>query len=306
MAPNRIKTTISSCSWPIISPLLALATLAAGVTTAHSAQTSLRRAASVQPVAQVARGDVLLGLGAAYESAVRAPLIAAAGDLGRFGIVDIAYGLADGVVIEVSGDAYRVFRVEGGQSAAGLAAADGVEALDEDILDGVSTGAGDFLVGVTFQALGSARGPSLGGRFLFAIPSSDEDQGLGTNSMSIRMSVLGSYGWDRVRLTGDMGVAILEAPVEHFEQNDVFVYSAELLYSPSPFHPLRIFAAVDGQASTRGRVPLGTEDLGRLNLGADYRVGRWLLDAFGVLGYAGNSADWGVGGGVALVLGRNS
>jgi len=282
---------------------LATAFLSAGAGIS-SAQAPLRRGAPVQPVALVERGDLLVGVGAAYEANVRAPLITAAGDLGRYGIMGLAFGLADGIVMEIRGDAYRVFQVRGGSGRPAGPADAAITELDEDLSDGVSTGSGDFLVGIAFNALGRAVGPSLGGRVLFSVPSSDEDQGLGTNSMSIRMSALAGYGADRWRLTGEAGVGILEAPVEHFEQNDVLVYSAELLFAPLPTRPLRLFAAAAGQASTRDRVPLGTEDLGQLNLGADYRLGSWLVDVFGVVGYAGNSPAWGLGGGVAFLVER--
>ncbi len=63
---------------------------------------------------------------------------------------------------------------------------------------------------------------------------------------------------------------------------------------------------MDGRVSTRGEVPLGTEDLGRARVGADYRRARWLVDGGGFLGYAGNSPDYGVFGGVAYLLGQSA
>jgi len=66
----------------------------------------------------------------------------------------------------------------------------------------------------------------------------------------------------------------------------------------------RLVAGVDGRASTRTRVPVGTEDRGYVRVGADYRFGRWLVDLAGLAGYAVSSARWGVGGGVALLFAR--
>jgi hypothetical protein len=299
---NRPRSSIS----PTV--LASLACLSIGVAVASapsiaSAQTALRRDAPVQPVALVERGDLLVGFGMAYESGVHMPLVAADGDLARLGTLQLAYGLAGGVLIEVRGDAYLVFRTSVRDEGSGEAAA-AITALDPDLLDGVSTGAGDFRVGIAFHGLGRTDGPSLGGRVQFIVPSSDAEKGLGTNSIGVRMSALAGYGRDRWRLSAEGGVAILEAPVEHFEQNDVFVYGAELRFVPIPDRPLRVFLAADGRASTRGLVPVGTEDEGRLSLGADYRVGRWLLDTFGAIGYAGNSPDWGLGAGLAFTIER--
>ncbi len=51
-----------------------------------------------------------------------------------------------------------------------------------------------------------------------------------------------------------------------------------------------------------GTIPVGTEDLGEVRLGADVWLGRWLLDAGASVGYAGNSPEWGASGGVSLLL----
>ncbi len=82
----------------------------------------------------------------------------------------------------------------------------------------------------------------------------------------------------------------------------MIAYSAELLYVPSARVPLRLFTAVDGRASTRDRIPVGTEDLGELFFGVDYRFARWMVDAAGGIGYAGNSPDYGASGGLAYLF----
>ncbi len=267
-----------------------------------SAQTTLRRGSPVQPISGVERGDLMIGVGVAFESAVELPLIASGGDLRRVGITQLSYGVANGVLIEIRGDLYRILTVDDLRGGSSEANGSAIPKLDEDLADGTASGAGDFEVGILFRLLGAEEGLSVGGRFHFNIPSSDEDQGLGTNSLTTRMSLLGSYGRGRVRLSGDLGVGILEAPVENFEQNDVLVYSAEFLYVPLVDRPLRLFAGLNGRASTRDRVPLGTEDLGQMNLGVDYKLGHWLLDVFGTLGYAGLSAEWGFGFGAAFLI----
>ncbi len=75
------------------------------------------------------------------------------------------------------------------------------------------------------------------------------------------------------------------------------------MYSTRLARSLRLYAGVDGRASIRTTVPPGTEDLGVARFGVDFRLGSWLLDAGGLVGYAGNSASWGVSGGAAFALG---
>ncbi|MGD2215539.1 MAG: hypothetical protein PVJ64_02235 [Gemmatimonadales bacterium] len=237
---------------------------------------------------------MLVGFGAAYEENVTSPLVAVEGDLTRIGMLELSWAVADRAVIEFYGDAYRALAVD----RMGTPPAE----PDEGLADGKSTGAGNLCVGISLLVFGDAQGFGLGGRFQFRIPSSSQGEGLGTNTTDVGMTLLGSYGNGPLLATADVGIASLEAPLENFEQNDVVSYNAEVLYSLRRARPLRLFAGVTGRASVRSRVPIGTEDLGELLLGADYRLGRWLIDASGFVGYAGNSADWGVRGGVAAVF----
>lgn len=265
------------------------------VTSSGFAQNALRRGAAVQPVAFVKKGDLLLGLGAGYAADVSVPLIAVEGNMTRVGTLQISYAVADRVIVELHGDPYLSLTVD-------TMGAPPIEP-DEGVFDGKSTGAGDFGFGFSFLPFGDADGFAAGGRLEFNIPDSNQAEGLGTNTTNIRLTVLGSYGRGPLLITGDFGIAILEAPLENFEQNDVIAYSAEFLYALSPAVPLRLYAGVVGRASTRGVVPIGTEDLGEVRLGLDYGLGRWLLDLAGLVGYAGNSPDWGVNGGVSFLIG---
>ncbi len=258
------------------------------------AQVSLRRGAPVPPVALAKRGDLLLGVGAGYEADVRAPLVAVDGDLTRVAVLHLLYAVADGVLIEVEGDAYRVLSVD--RLGAPL-----IEP-HESLIRGESRGSSDVRAAFAFRLLGGDQGLAVGGRFQFNIPGSDASKGLGTNSLFVRVGALGGYRRGPLVAMGELAIAILEAPVDNLEQNDVVAYSAELLYSTR--RVLRLYLGVDGRASVRATVPPGTEDLGAARFGVDWRLGSWLLDLGGLVGYAGNSARWGVTGGAAFTLGR--
>lgn len=269
--------------------------LAAAPTT--RGQTPLRRSPPVQPVAAVEKGDLLIGLGAGRASNYRFPLLELEGDLVTIGSADVAYAPADGVLIEFRTDLYRAVTVERIGSSPPVTPDDG-------LADGKSTGSANARLITLVRLLGGAEGLAAGLHLEFTIPSGNQSEGLDTNTTDVRVSGLVSYGRGPLRVTADAGVAILEAPLETFEQNDVVVYSAELLYRGSERRPLRLYAGLDGRASTRQRVPVGTEDLGELRLGGDYPLGRWLLDAGASIGFAGISPDWEIGGGISLTLGR--
>lgn len=250
----------------------------------------LRRDASVQPVAETRRGDLLIGAGAAYAGGVAFPLSGLEGDLLAIGRLSFAYGLADRILVEVRGDVRQVLYVE--------RRGDSEVELEEGVDDGTTSDVGDFRIGFTLAPLGSRRGASGGARVEVKLPNSDERKGIGTNTTDVRLSLLGSYGFERLRFTADLGIGILEAPVEGFEQNDVLVYAAELLYGPGG-GSWRLALAVDGRASTRDRVPVGTEDLGEVRSGLELRAGAWLLDLEGAIGYAEASPEWAVRGGIS-------
>lgn len=252
----------------------------------------LRRAPAV-PYAPDEAGRLLVGVGAGWASGADFPLSGLAGDLARLGAVTVSYSFAPGAVLHVEGDALRVLEVESrGPSAV---------PLDADVDDGTTRDAGDVRVGTLVRLAGAARGASAGLHVAVELPSSDERKGIGTNTTDVAGTVFGSWSRGPLRLTGEVGVAILEAPTEPFVQNDAVAYAAEALYRPSG-GPWALSLSARGRASTRGRVPLGTEDRGRLRLRAELRAGPWRADAGVVGGYAGTSPEWGLEAGVARVL----
>lgn len=261
------------------------------------AQSSLRRHPPVQPVAEVEAGEFLVGLGFGRLTNVRFPILDLRGDITRFLIFQLAYAPADGIVIEFRGDVLQTLFVD--------EIGEPLVEPDDGLADGVSTGATGLRIDALFRLLGRAVGPSGGIHLGFKIPNGNQREGLDTNSGAIRISALASYGGGPLRVTADLGLAILEAPLENFEQNDVFVYSAEALYIPWTGSPARLFVGLDGRASTRDRFPVGTEDLGEVRAGAEYGIGPALIDIGTAFGFAGISPSFGISGGVSFATGRS-
>ncbi len=241
----------------------------------------LRRRPAARHVPIVRKGDLLVGYGVAYSEGFSNPLSGLSGNLLSPAVLTVSYGIADMVQLEVTG-AFHVLDVQ----VAGPPLVD----LDPGADSGTTSDFGDIHVATRFVLLGSERGASGGLSVDVRLPSSDEGKGIGTNSTDVRLGVLGGLGAGPWRLDADVGVVILEAPAESFEQNDQFAYAAELLYRPGVW-PLRLALGVNGRANTRGRVPLGTEDRGEASLSADWLIGRLVLDAGLSRGY-GAAPDW--------------
>lgn len=270
--------------------LLAGALLLAAAPADGTAQ--LRRDATI-PYVPDAPGRLLVGAGAAWEFDRAFPLSGLGGDLARLGVSTLAYSFAPGAVFRVQGDVRRVLSIEARRGSA--------VPLDEDVEDGTTSDVGDFRLAALFRVLGAARGPSAGVHLEATLPNSDEAKGIGTNTTDVRTTLFGSWGREAFRATGEVGVAILESPVETFEQNDLVAYAAEALLRPSSA-PLRVSLSVRGRANTRDLVPPGTEDRGRVRLRAELAAGPWRLDGGASRRYAGPGEDWGLELGVARVL----
>lgn len=270
--------------------LLAAVSLAALAPAALSGQ--LRRAPDV-PYAPDGAGRLLVGVGGGWASDAEFPLSGLAGDLARLGSVTVSYSFAPGAVLQIRGDAVRILDVESrGRPSV---------PLDEDVEDGTARDVGDVRLATLVRLLGDARGASAGLHLEVKLPNSDERSGIGTNTTDVAGSLFGSWARGPVRLNGDVGVAILEAPTEPFVQNDVIRYAAEALYRPRD-GAMGLSLSARGRASTRDRVPVGTEDRGRVRLQAELRLGPWRADTGISAGYAGTSPAWGMEAGVARVL----
>ena len=250
----------------------------------------LRRDAPLQPVSEVVRGDWLVGIGLSSATAGTYPLSGYTGDLLSLGELTVAYGLGDRALIQLSGAVVQRLSIE--------SAAEASVPLDP-VPGDVTTDAGDFRITTAFAPIGSVVGFSAGGLVEVKLPNSDERKGIGTNTTDVTLGVIGSWGGDRWRGTGTIGIAILEAPLDDFEQNDAVAYAFDVLVRALP--RMRVALGVMGLASVRRTTPLGTESRGAATLGGEWLVGSWRLDVSVARGYAGNTPDWRLAAGVAWV-----
>lgn len=251
-----------------------------------------RRGVIVTPPGDSA-GRLLVGLGAGLDGDAVFPLSGLDGDLARLGSVTLAYVFAPGAVFEVKGDALRILDVDGRRRSA--------VPLDEDVSDGRTRDAGEVRVGTRFRLLGDARGLSGGLHLEVKLPTSDERRGIGLNTTDFFGNLYGSWGRGPWRVNAELGVGIMEAPLDRFVQDDVLSYGAEVLLRPRGT-PLRLALSAEGWANTRRTVPLGTEDRGAAWTRAELLASDWILDAGLGLGYAGTSPEWSVELGIARLL----
>jgi len=273
--------------------VLAAGLLVAALLLPRPARAQLRRDPLVREAAGARAGELLLGAGVGWETGSRFPLSGLRGDLLRLGTLTAAYAVADGVVIEVRGDAWRVLEIDGrGPSHV---------PLEPGVGDGTTADAGDFRISTVARLLGRARGPSAGVDVAVKLPNSRETRGIGLNTTDFEGSVFGSWGAPRLRATGEIGIGILTAPLRTFVQDDVLLYAAEVVWSPADPRrggsALRLSLGASGRLNTRNVVPVGLEDRGRARAGLEWGRGGWALDGSVAAGYGPLGPD------LALALG---
>ncbi|MDH3735210.1 MAG: hypothetical protein OEU54_16895 [Gemmatimonadota bacterium] len=249
----------------------------------------MRRDAPLQPVSEVFAGDLFFGLGLSHSWGGTHPLSGFTGDLLAIGEISIGYGLGDRAVIMVNGPVHQRLSIDERAPAS--------IPLDPSTNDGTATDAGDFRIATAFTPIGSRSGMSAGALVEVKLPNTTEQNGVGPNTTDVTLGLLGSWGGDRFRGTGLLGVAILEAPLEDFEQNDLVAYALDVRWRASP--RLRLFAGLSGLGNTRRTVPLGTESRGSAYASGEWAAGPWRLDLGVHRGFVGDTPDWRVTAGVS-------
>jgi hypothetical protein len=149
---------------------------------------------------------------------------------------------------------------------------------------------GDYRVGtsVRLAALTARVVPVL--RFGARLPTTDNMVGLDRDATDF-FALLGAVAkHERVLVSAEAGVGINGTRLPNYEQSDVLLYSATLLYDAGL---VRLSATVLGQEDLKERVIRGNEDLGELRAGVRVGKKRW-LEILGVAGYSTFSPSFGV------------
>jgi hypothetical protein len=177
------------------------------------------------------------------------------------------------------------------------------------MLDGNSSNdAGDFTVSTKIKLRNETRSlPALGFKFGFELPNSDQARGIGTNQINVfgKFLVQKRFGrragkTPRVNVFGNLGLAILTAPIERFTQNDVLIYGLAGIFSVND--RINIVSEVNGRANTRsGNAPLGTESISQFRIGAQIKASNLRFDTAAIFGLTRFSPRTGVTFGLTYI-----
>ncbi|MGH9751567.1 MAG: hypothetical protein ACREA2_02185 [Blastocatellia bacterium] len=223
------------------------------------------------------------------------------GDLTRFGVVSLTFGLASNVEVETGGvirnflSVNRRFR----SSAIPLQLSQAANSTRDT---------GDFYLATKIKLRSETRrAPALGFRFGVEAPTSNQSRGIGLNQTNFHATALAAKSLGKARIIGNLGLGILSSPIDAsgnispFTQNDVLLFGLAGSYQINS--RLTLVSEVNGRYSARKNIPLGTESDGAARLGVRIRAGGLTWDVAGIRGLYPHSESSGVTFGVTYESG---
>jgi len=204
------------------------------------------------------------------------PLSGLSGDLTSVGVLDLRLGVGKMVEVELQGAVQNFLDVK----------RQGASFVSLDLTGPRSThDYGDFSLATKMRILPeSGRRPSLAFRFGFSMPTSNQARGIGTNSTDVFALFILQKHFGRLNLFGNLGLAILQAPIALFSQNDVLLYGGAFTY---PLHRrVSLVGEAAGRHSTRSlnTTLVGTESRSQARLGFQIFAGGFQWDLAGIAG----------------------
>ncbi|KXK04212.1 MAG: hypothetical protein UZ17_ACD001000907 [Acidobacteria bacterium OLB17] len=219
------------------------------------------------------------------------------GDLTRVGDIRIKTGIASNVELQIEGVIQNYVSIDSITA----------PAIPLNVGGSSTHDFGDITVSAKIKLRNEKKYlPALGLKFGFEMPNTDQAKGIGTNQINIFSKILiqkkfGSVvrNTPRVNLMGNVGIALMSAPLERFSQNDVILYGLAGIYRVTDH--INFVTEVNGRSSTRRNAPLGTESIGQFRVGAQFRASGLRFDTAAAFGITRNSPRTGIIFGVTYV-----
>jgi hypothetical protein len=205
------------------------------------------------------------------------PLSGLRGDETSAGVLNLRMGISKIAEIEVEGAIQNFLDVK----------SQGASFVPNLQLTGVNSthDTGDFALSTKVRFIKpSGKKPGLAFRFGFIMPNSNQARGIGTNTTNVFAMIAMEEQLQKLKLMGDLGLEILQAPNALFTQNDVLMYGAGFSY---PVHKrVNIVGEVNGLYSDRNinAALIGTQSTGQARLGLQIFAGGFTWDVAGIRG----------------------
>lgn len=241
-------------------------------------------------------GTIEVAAGVDFLQNVKFPLSGLKGDLTRVGDIRVRTGFSGNVELQIEGTIQNYLAINSQITPSPIPLnVSGNSTNDFD----------DFIVSAKVKLRNETKNlPAVGLKFGFQMPNTDQARGIGTNQINIFSKILLQKRFGRVtgktprvNVFGNLGLAIMTAPLERFTQNDLMLYGLAGIFKVND--RINIVSEVNGRVNTRrGAAPLGTESVGQFRIGTQIRASNLRFDTAAIFGLTKFSPRTGVTFGV--------
>ena len=218
----------------------------------------------------VKTGRVRLEFGMEYLLGRQFPLSGLEGDLTRVGVTSIHVGVGEYAEFQLSGVIHNF-----------LSVTDRTQPIVPPDFSGNSTSDFGDLILATKLKLASEKGarPALAFKFAAQLPNASNESGLGTDTTSFYGSLLASKHFGKLQLLGNVGIGILDSPVQPNSQSDLVTYGVAAIVAIKP--KINLVGEVSGRD---GDQEPGNENSAQARLGVQFWAAGLRWDIAGIAG----------------------
>lgn len=242
----------------------------------------------------IGTGRVLIEAGLDYAREAEYPVSGLEGQLFRFPLIGVSFGLSSIAELQIDGGLYNRLSI----SSRGDAPLSSMVTATGDSTSSVE----DFVIGTKIRLVpeGVAH-PAIGFRFATKLPNASNESGLGLDTTDFFASLLFGKTVRSIRVVGNGGLGILGDPTRGDRQNDVLTYGLSMARAVTD--AAEFVGELNGHFDVReGDPPPGTGSRGIFRLGTRYTIGSWRGDASVFFGLSSNDPNVGVGAGFTYVF----
>jgi hypothetical protein len=240
----------------------------------------------------VPQGAIEIGAGVEFLQNAKFPLSGLKGDLSRVGDIRIRTGFASNVELQIEGTIQSFLAINSQLTPS---------PIPLNITGNSTNDFDDFTVSTKIKLRNESKNlPAVGLKLGFQMPNTDQARGIGTNQINVFTKFLMQKKFGKragrtplANIYGNLGLAIMTAPIERFSQNDVILYGLAGIFRIN--ERINLVSEVNGRVNTRsGSAPLGTESIGQFRLGTQIKASGLRFDTAAVFGLTRNSPRTGV------------
>ncbi|MBZ5528474.1 MAG: transporter [Acidobacteriia bacterium] len=223
------------------------------------------------------------------------PLSGLSGDLTSAGVINFRMGVGSLAEVQIEGSIQDFLDIH----------SQGISYITPLQLSGANSthDTGDYSLSVKLRVLKEkGRRPGVALKTGFTMPNSNEKKGIGNNTLAAHAILAVGKQWKGVKLFGNAGVEVIDAPNALHAQNDVVRYGGALAIPAG--RRVEIVGEVAGRYSPRTITVglVGTESRGEARMGVRIAAGGFTWDVAGIAGLCRDDPGSGITFGVRKEL----